>query len=218
MTGLLVESEDATVYLDDFYDNYAEVVIEYSVAPGYKAVLKEGAQLVSTFSAAQYRGSLDDISIVPEGQKAVKINFVYDNGTLEREPVTITINEDSNHEYNNSYTIENVPDGYTPTLLETTEGVSVSGNVISFAFTNDDFVELTIRFEGNNTTYTIKYYFEQLDGNYAQDLENHPDVKVNDAKVGTETEVVAPAVTGFSAEANDQQVVAAKDTVETVKY
>ena len=52
----------------------------------------------------------------------------------------------------------------------------------------------------------------------AQDLKNHPDVKVNDAKVGTETEVVAPAVTGFSAEAIDQQVVAATGTVVTVNY
>ena len=215
--GLELLDESVVVGFDDFdEDLYGEAWLQYGIADGYKAVLKEGAELTSTFSSAQYIGQLDDIEIVPEEQKAVKFSFEYENGTLVKAPETLTLDEDkTTKKFTGTYTITDIPVGYH-VVISTVEGAKLNDDntTVSLNFEDNSFVEIKVTFVGNDDgSYKVIRRYEQLDGSFEEKEET---VK---AKVGSETQVEANTPTGYSVEAFDQAFVAGNGTTEiTINY
>ena len=217
-TGLELLDETVVVGLEDFDEElYGEAWLQYKIADGYKAVLKEGAELTSTFSSAQYIGQLDDIEIVPNGQKGVKFSFEYENGTLAEAPETITLDEDKvSGKYTGTYTIKDsyIPTGYNVTISDVT-GATLSGKTVSLEFDDSNFVEIKVIFVGDeHGSYKVLRRYEQLDGTFSENEET-----VTDVKVGSETQVEANTPVGYSVEAFDQAYVAGDgSTVITITY
>ena len=217
-TGLELLDETVVVGLEDFDEElYGEAWLQYKIADGYKAVLKEGAELTSTFSSAQYIGQLDDIEIVPNGQKGVKFSFEYENGTLAEAPETITLDEDKvSGKYTGTYTIKDsyIPTGYNVTISSVT-GATLSGKTVSLEFDDSNFVEIKVIFVGDeHGSYKVLRRYEQLDGTFSENEET-----VTDVKVGSETQVEANTPDGYSVEAFDQAYVAGDgSTVITINY
>ncbi|MCI5902340.1 MAG: InlB B-repeat-containing protein, partial [Blautia sp.] len=193
--------------------------IKYGVAYGYVAVLNGEAPEVNSKLRSIYTGDLSDVTIRPAGQLPVTFSFIYENGTVAAQSVTIMFDEKDGGGYDVSYDLsEVIPDGYSFTVDN--EKYTAVGNVISATYAEDaesDSVQITLA--ANEVEYTVITRVPTK-GNEEVNLEDdttyNESTKKLTGKVGDTTDVTAEAADGYTAKPILQQEIKADGSTEVI--
>ena len=207
----IVLTESKAITLENAAAGRGNAVLGYAVADGYRAVVKTGASGFATYS--RYVGTFDDVTILPAGQVRVTVNVVKNDVPVQA-PIVKIIPLDENGEATFTQTIAIDPHN-TPAV---DIGTITAEGVLTVPLTEADTdVTVTVTLTADPVTYTVRHWFQALDGSYVQDPANYADETLTSA-YGEMTEAAAKEVPHFQAQAFDQVPLETEGTVITIHY
>lgn len=173
---------------------------------------------VSTFSVNHFSiyvvAGSDEVD-PDENFAIVTISFVFENGVIAENPYVMQV-EPKDGKYQVDYEIP-VKEGYTPEMTQSVEGFSIDsrGHLIG-SFTEKKSYQVEIQYTANQATYTVKHYYENLQGEFDEDEGAREELS---GKVGNLTEAKENYKKGFTVSTIAQQPIKADNTtVIEVKY
>lgn len=159
---------------------------------------------------AIYVGTFDDVTIVPVGQKAVKLTFVDEDGVTALPSETIMVDE-KDGAYPFSYTVA-LPAGYTMAVSDPAFAVAADGKTITGMLGEADRYELTVTFTAGVVDYTVVHKYPNLDGTYTEETET------KSGKYGALTDAVEKAKEGFTVQPVEQKMLDGGSVTVEVLY
>ena len=211
-TGVVL-TESKTITLEKAAAGQGSAVLSYAVAEGYRAVVNSGASGAATY--AIYQGTFDMVTIVPQGQVRVTVKVMKD-GVSVQPPIVKIIPLEENGEATFTETIKIDPHN-TPTVDNGIGTITAEG-VLTVPLTEADTdVTVTVTLTADPVTYTVRHWFQALDGSYVQDLANYPD-ETKDSFYGEMTAAEAKEVAHFQAQPFEQTPLENEDQVINIYY
>lgn len=145
----------------------------------------------------------------------VTISFTYESGAIAADPYVLTV-EKKDEQYIVDYDIPE-KDGYTPQIIENESGeFSIDNNSLKAVLEEKGSYQVEIQYIANTTEYTVKHLYENLEGQYVEDVEKRQTMS---GKVGSLTDAKEIVTDGFTALTIQQQPIEdGGTTVVEVKY
>lgn len=200
------------VSVSDFEDDgVASATLTYEIDDDYQInPLAEGTE-----GNYVLIGDLVDIDIEPASQKFVTVRFQYENGATQAQPYSEAVRKSEDGKFHFDYSYR-APEGFSVKSVLGADWDESAGT-ITRTYDNADPAEIVVTLTGVEASYAVKYLFEGLDGDYAEDPDHTQESKTG--IVGTLTEAAASQVEGFTPQQIVQQEIKADgSTVVEVKY